>query len=129
MNTIALDNRMGIHFESSGGYNTCEALPIHQSTLTLEEMAGIDGLWDWNKFNSAIYNGMAVGTGLAVLGLGIAALSGPPGWVAAGAALGSGFVLGGAGGGLTYAVNELSKKETPETKTSNACKCSCACCR
>lgn len=126
MNAIALDNRLGIHFESNGVYNACEALPIHQSTLTYDEMAAIDGLWDWQKFNSDIYDGMILGGTAALLGIGLVALVTPPGWVVAGATLGTGIVAGGATGGVGYALKELKKKLTPEASKAKSC-CSCSC--
>ena len=99
MNTIALDNRLGTHFESSGTYNACEALPIHQSTLTFEEMAGIDGLWDWGDAlwaaGAGAVGGVATVYGTAAIA---SALGGPAGTAIGGTAIaiaaGTGALVG-----------------------------------
>ena len=115
MNTIALDNRLGVNLESSGVYNTCQALPIHQSTLTFEEMAGVDGLWSWYDLRSAIHKGGALGAvGGAITGaIGGAFVGGPPGGIigaAAGAAVGA--AAGAATGAGAYIYDQITAPET-----------------
>ena len=97
MSTITLDNRVTSYSDSDAAFVSCTALPIHQTTLDFEEMADIDGLWDWGDFGSAALEGAAMGVlgGLAGVGASHAAaaipavvaaapaLATPPGWVAA----------------------------------------------
>ena len=45
MSAIALNNR--VTSDSDAAFASCTALPIHQTTLNAEEMAGIDGLGSW----------------------------------------------------------------------------------
>ena len=45
MSAIALNNR--VISDSDAAFASCTALPIHQTTLNVGEMAGIDGLGSW----------------------------------------------------------------------------------
>ena len=44
MSAVALNNRVTTYSDSDAIFASCTALPIHQTTLNIEEMAGIDGL-------------------------------------------------------------------------------------
>jgi len=44
MSAIALNNRVTSDSNSDAVFASCTILPIHQTTLNVEEMAGIDGL-------------------------------------------------------------------------------------
>ena len=44
MSAVALNNRVTTYSDSDAIFASCTALPIHQTTLNCEEMAGIDGL-------------------------------------------------------------------------------------
>ena len=119
MSVIALNNRVTSYSDSDAAFASCTSLPIHQTTLNFEEMAGIDGLWDWGDFGSAALEGAVKGVvgGLAGVGASHAAAAipavaatgafTPPGLVASIAIVATvaatGAVLGAAG----YAYNEL----------------------
>ncbi len=127
MNTIALDNRLGIYSEPGGAFGSCAALPIHQSTLTYEEMAAIDGLWDWGEFGTVVGIGAVAGAGAGLAVAKYLAPAGPIGWKAAAVAITAGAIGTAVGAALTYAAKELEKELVPpEAKT---CKCICACCK
>ncbi len=102
MSAIAVKNRVTTYSDSDAAFASCTALPIHQTTLGFEEMAGIDGLWDWGDFASCILKGTAVG---AVSGaVGGACAAGLPGALM-GTATGS--VIGAATGAAAYAWDEF----------------------
>ena len=61
MSVIALNNRVTTHSGPDVAFASCTALPIHQTTLNFEEMAGIDGLWDWGDFFSCAGEGAFTG--------------------------------------------------------------------
>ena len=44
MSAVALNNRVTTYSDSDAIFASCTALPIHQTTLNCEEMAGLDGL-------------------------------------------------------------------------------------
>ena len=92
MSAIALNNRVTSDSNSDAVFASCTALPIHQTTLDVEEMAGIDGLWDWGDFASEIVDGAIIG---AVAG-GVT-----------GVGVGVGVVGGAIAGACTYAFEEL----------------------
>lgn len=96
MSAIVLNNRVTTHSGSDVAFAPCTALPIHQTTLNFEEMAGIDGLWDWGDFASCILEGTATGAvGGAVGGAFAGGLPGALMGVATGATAGA--VVGAAG--------------------------------
>ncbi len=69
MSVITLKNRVTTHSDSDVAFASCTALPIHQTTLNVDEMAGIDGLWDWGEFNSqVIKSGVTTGASGAIIG-------------------------------------------------------------
>ena len=117
MSTITLDNRVTSYSDSDAAFVSCTALPIHQTTLDFEEMADIDGLWDWGDFGSAALEGAAMGVlgGLAGVGASHAAaalaaapaLATPPGWVAAVAIVATAAATGALLGAGAYAYGEL----------------------
>ncbi|MCY3871468.1 MAG: hypothetical protein OXG87_18115 [Gemmatimonadetes bacterium] len=77
MSAIALNNR--VTSDSDAAFASCTALPVHQTTLNVEEMAGIDGLWDWGDFASEIVEGAIVGAvagGVTGVGIGVGAVGG-----------------------------------------------------
>lgn len=92
MFAMELNNRVTTYSDSDATFASCTALPIHQSTLNVEEMAGIDGLWDWGDFASEIVEGAIVG---AVAG-GVT-----------GAGIGVGVVGGAIVGACAYALEEM----------------------
>lgn len=47
MSAVALNNRVTTYSDSDAIFASCTALPIQQTTLNCEEMAGIDGLCLW----------------------------------------------------------------------------------
>lgn len=49
MSAVALNNRVTTYSDSDAIFASCTALPIHQTTLNCEEMAGIDGLCLWGE--------------------------------------------------------------------------------
>ncbi len=71
MSTITLNNRVTSYSDSDAAFVSCTALPIQQTTLNIEEMAGIDGLWDWGDFGSKTLKGATLGAVGAVAGLGV----------------------------------------------------------
>ena len=116
MSAITLNNRVTTHSGSDVAFASCAALPIHQTTLNAEEMAGIDGLWDWGDFVStvgfyAITTAVGGAGGGAVIGAVVTSPSGPG--AALGAALGAakgfvgGFVAGALAGATAYAWEEF----------------------
>lgn len=79
MSAIALNNRMITDSDSDAAFVACTALPIHHTTLNVEEMAGIDGLWDWGDFASEVVEGAIVGAvagGVTGVGIGVGAVGG-----------------------------------------------------
>ena len=44
MSPIASNNRLTTYSDSDAAFASCTALSIHQTTLNIEEMAGINGL-------------------------------------------------------------------------------------
>lgn len=90
MSAITLNNRVTTHSGSDVAFASCTALPIHQTRLNLEEMAGIDGLWDWGDCLSCAMEGAF--TGVVSGAVGGACAGGLPGaliGVATGAAAGA----------------------------------------
>ncbi len=86
MSVITLKNRVTTHSDSDVAFASCTALPIHQTTLNAEEMAGIDGLWDWDDFVSEVLTGAVVGAvGGAIVGAGGGAVVGAGAGAIAGA--------------------------------------------
>lgn len=120
MNTIALDNRVGMYSELSGAFSSCESLPIHQSTLTFEEMAAIDGM-TFEELRDMMRNGAIIGAAMGAVGGAIMGIPGGPGGIALGAALGAsgGLLAGALGGALAYHL----KPDKPEACTCNPCTC------
>ena len=49
MSPIALNNRLTTYSDSDAAFVSCTALSIHQTTLNIEEMAGIDGLCHYEQ--------------------------------------------------------------------------------
>ena len=49
MSRIASNNRLTTYSDSDAAFASCTALSIHQTTLTTEEMAGIDGLCHYEE--------------------------------------------------------------------------------
>ncbi len=120
MSTITLDNRVTSYSDSDAAFVSCTALPIHQTTLDFEEMADIDGLWDWGDFGSAALEGAVMGVlgGLAGVGAShaaagipavaaVPALATPPGWVAAVAIVATAAATGALLGAGVYAYGEI----------------------
>ena len=121
MSTITLNNRVTSYSDSDAAFVSCTALPIQQTTLNVEEMADIDGLWDWGDFGSAALEGAAMGVlgGLAgvaashgaaaipAVAAASTALATPPGWVAAIAIVATTAATGAILGAGNYAYNEL----------------------
>ncbi|MCE2439069.1 MAG: hypothetical protein J4F39_06555 [Candidatus Latescibacteria bacterium] len=130
MNKIALDNSLGIYSEPGGAFSSCASLPIHQTMLTYEEMAAIDGLWEWDEALAVAAIG-AVGAVVAVSAAAkVVAMIPPPTGIVLSTTIIAGAAVGGAAGAVAvYTLNELRKKRiVPEAKTAQKCKCDCACC-
>ena len=121
MSAITLKNRVTTYSDSDTAFATCPALPIQQTTLNIEEMAGIDGLWDWEECAS---EAMVTAVGGAVTGFvqgakvgavaGIAA-GGLPGAVFGVLAVAPLFALGGAAtgalaGAAMYTYTEITSE-------------------
>ena len=121
MSVIALNNR--IKSDSDAVFASCAALPIHQKTLNSKEMAGIDGLWDWDEFNESVQEqaikgtivGAATGATVGAMGGGVGAF--PGGLTGAG--------VGYVGGVITGAVDYIWSEITSEDSDPQGCTCSC----
>ncbi len=112
MSTITLDNRVTSYSDPAASFVSCTVLPIQQTTLDFEEMAGIDGLWDWEEFAWAVGIGAVGGAvGGAAGGATVGAMAGGIG-AAPGAAAGAvgGAVSGAVGGAIVYTLYELKSE-------------------
>ncbi len=121
MSVIALNNR--VKSDSDAVFASCAALPVQQTTLNVDEMAGIDGLWDWDEFNEAVQTAAVVGTiSGAATGATTGAMAGGIGALP-GAALGAGigYVSGVVSGAAGYILSEI----TSEDSDPQGCTCSC----
>ena len=49
MSPIASNNRLTTYSDSDAAFVSCTALSIHQTTLNIEEMAGINGLCHYEQ--------------------------------------------------------------------------------
>ena len=120
MNKIALDNSLGIYSEPGGAFSSCASLPIHQTMLTYEEMAAIDGM-TYEELRDMMRDGAIIGAaGGAVMGA-FAGIPTGPGGMAVGAVLGAsgGLLAGALGGAIAYYL----KPDKPDACTCNPCTC------
>lgn len=77
MSTITLNNRVTSYSDSDAAFASCTALPIQQTTLNIEEMVGIDGLWDWEDCASvAMEVAVVTAVGSFVQGARVGAVAG-----------------------------------------------------
>ena len=107
MSVIALNNR--VKSDSDAVFASCAALPVQQTTLNVDEMAGIDGLWDWGEFAESVVVGtIATAAGGAAGGAVVGAMAGGVGAAPAAAAGAiSGAVAGAVGGAVYYTASEI----------------------
>ncbi len=112
MSAITLKNRVTTHSGSDVAFATCTALPIHQTMLNAEEMAGIDGLWDWGDFVSSALKGAVTGAvNGAVTGAVVGATAGGVGALPGAA---QGLLIGGGVGAIVGAVDYAWDEITSE---------------
>ena len=112
MSAIALNNRVTSYSDSTAAFVSCTALPIPQSTLNFEEMAGIDGLWDWEEFAWTVGIATVAGAiGGGAAGAAVGAMAGGLG-AAPGAAAGAvgGAIACGLGAAIIYTLIELKSE-------------------
>ena len=123
MSAVTLKNRVTTDSGSDVAFASCTALPINQITLNAEEMAGIDGLWDWDEFNESVQTGAVIGTisGAATGAVAGAMVGGVGAVPGAAVAAGVGYIGGVIGGAAGYIWSEI----TSEDSDPQGCTCSC----